>query len=139
LLESLLAEDPLIQQAMVVGDGRNYLVALIVVHEANLREELARRGIVGHVSSVPAGAHGLEAHATDERVRAIFAERIAERLTGVSRHEQIGQFTLLAQPFTVDRGELTPTLKLRRSVIAEHYSAAIEAMYSTEGGRESIS
>src|SRR5207237_1120559 len=42
LLELLLTEDPLIQQAMVVGDGRNYLAALIVVHEANLREELAR-------------------------------------------------------------------------------------------------
>ncbi len=122
LIESLLTEDPLIQQAMVIGDGRNYLAALIVVHEANLAEA------VGHVFNVPGTLKTCPT--TDPRIRALFAERIAERLTSLSRHEQIGQFTLLAQPFTVDRGELTPTLKLRRNVITEHYAAEIEAMYS---------
>ncbi len=115
LIESLLTEDPLIQQAMVVGDGRNYLAALIVVNEASLRSEVGR-----DVSPV----------SDDPSIRELFARRMADRLKGLSRHEQIGQFTLLTQPFTVDRGELTPTLKLRRNVIAEHYAAEIEAMYA---------
>jgi long-chain acyl-CoA synthetase len=123
LIESLLTEDPLIQQAMVVGDGRNYLAALIVVHQANLDQ------LVGHVSNVPGTLKACPT-ITDAQIRAIFAQRITDRLNGLSRHEQIGRFTLLAQPFTVDREELTPTLKLRRNVIAEHYSAEIEAMYA---------
>jgi long-chain acyl-CoA synthetase len=121
-IEALLTEDPLIQQAMVVGDGRNYLAALIVVHEANLAVERVEQAssLFGRQDACPT---------SDPRVRELFAQRIAERLKGLSRHEQIGQFTLLSQPFTVDRGELTPTLKLRRGVIAEHYAAEIEEMY----------
>jgi long-chain acyl-CoA synthetase len=120
LIEGLLTEDPLIRQAMVIGDGRNYLTALIVVDQANLEAELARLGV----------ECAAEQRLTNSQVHDIFAERIAARLSRLSCHEQIGQFTLLAQPFTIDREELTPTLKLRRNVVAEHYRAEIEAMYS---------
>jgi long-chain acyl-CoA synthetase len=91
------------------------------VHEANLAAEVAR-------ASSPCGQQEVCA-VTDPAVRELFAQRIAERLKDLSRHEQIACFTLLSQPFTVDRGELTPTLKLRRGIVAEHYAAEIEAMY----------
>jgi long-chain acyl-CoA synthetase len=96
-----------------------------VVEEANLAAELVRCGI-----ECPA-----EERLGDPRVRAIFAERIAQRLGRLSRHEQIGDFMLLSQPFTIEREELTPTLKLRRNVIAAHYAAEIESMYGDASGQ----
>ncbi len=117
-LEALLSQDPLIHQALVVGDGRNYLTALIVPDENNLSEELASREIEPQAD-----------RNADPRVREIFAQRLRQRLAAVSSHEQIGGFTLIADPFTPERGELTPTLKLRRGVIHERYADVIEAMY----------
>ena len=66
----------------------------------------------------------------DARLLALYRRRIEARLADVSCFEPIGRFTLLAQPFTPERDELTTTLKLRRAVIAQHYSAAIESMYA---------
>jgi long-chain acyl-CoA synthetase len=111
-LEALLTADPLIAQAVVVGDGRSHLAALIVPDRAQLERELAARGLA----------------AAD--VREVFAERIAQRLAEVSEFEQVRRFALLDQPLTIEAGELTPTLKLRREVIARRYAERIERMYA---------
>jgi len=108
-LESLLTEDPLILQAMIVGDGRSYLAALIVPNQELLAAELARRG-------------GSDA-------AAIVRERINQRLASVSQYEQVGKFVLLSRPFSIEAGELTPKLSLRRQEIAAHFAAEIESMY----------
>jgi long-chain acyl-CoA synthetase len=126
ILESLLTRDPLIQQAMVVGDGRSYLAALIVVDNEQLEAELSSRGL-----SIPQAAR-----LADPRVRAIYEERIKRQLAGVSHYEQVAKFHLLAEPFSVERGELTPSLKMRRSVIGQHYAGQIAAMYYVPPGRE---
>lgn len=120
-LERLMCEDPLILQALVVGDRRNYLAALIVPNPDTLRSEIAERGIAA-ASSEEALVH--------PQVLQFYRERIDARLAGVSHCEQIGQFTLLGRGFTVEHDELTPTLKLRRSVIQQHFAAEIEAMYA---------
>ncbi|HEX4130762.1 MAG TPA: AMP-dependent synthetase/ligase [Pirellulales bacterium] len=120
-LESLLAAEPLIHQAVVIGDGRNYLTALIVPDPATLRAAIIERRI-------PV-TNAAEALASDE-VRKLYAKRIRERMAGVSRYEQIGDFILLDRAFTVESGDLTPTLKLRRSAIARKYADKIEAMYA---------
>jgi long-chain acyl-CoA synthetase len=118
-LESLLTSDPLIEQAMVVGDGRSYLTALIVPHHERLDEEL---------SSQPGDdADGLRLQ--DRQVQQLFQQRIEKCLSCLSHHEQVRRFTLLGRSFTVDRGELTPKLSLRRSVIQQHFAEEIEAMY----------
>lgn len=120
LLEALLTEDPLVAQAMVVGDGRNYLVALVVPDRTLLEAELRRREMV--VDDYP--------RALDEPpVRALLAERIRQRLACLSHCEQVAEFALLAEPFTIEGGELTPTLKLRRGEIARKYAATIARMY----------
>jgi long-chain acyl-CoA synthetase len=124
LLESLLTEDPLIAQAVVIGDGRNFLTALVVVNREPMMAELNRLG----VTLADDAASGC-APLTDPRVIELYRQRIAARLGTLSEHEQVGRFTLLLQPFTPERDELTPTLKLRRAVISRHYAAAIEAMY----------
>jgi long-chain acyl-CoA synthetase len=120
-LERLMCEDPLILQALVVGDRRNYLAALIVPNAEVLQSQIEARAI---------GVTSREAALTDPDVLALYREKIDARLAGVSHCEQIGQFTLLGRGFTVEHDELTPTLKLRRGIIQQHFAAEIEAMYA---------
>ncbi len=122
-LERLLAEDPLILQALIIGDRRNYLSALVVPNIEALNSELANRGL----AQAP-----LAETLADPRVLELFRERIDARLSVVAHCEQIGRFTLLSRGFTVEHDELTPTLKLRRSVIQQHFAREIEALYADE-------
>jgi len=122
-LEALLEEDPLIAQAMIVGDGRSFLAALIVPQREPL-VELIRDEAIAVTSAEQALAH--------PRVLEIYRQRIDARLACVSRDEQVRRFRLLDRGFTIEGGELTPTLKLRRGVIAGRLADEIEAMYAPE-------
>jgi long-chain acyl-CoA synthetase len=122
-LESLLTEDPLILQAVVLGDGRDYLTALIVPNPDTLRREIVARGIVVR-SRDEALAH--------PRVIELYEQRIRERLRTVSTYEQVCKFRLLNRGFTIDSGELTPKLSLRRKEIEANFRTTIEEMYRRE-------
>jgi long-chain acyl-CoA synthetase len=122
-LERLLCEDPLILQALVVGDRQNYLAALVVPNPDTLKGEIVARGI-----SVTSREEALR----HPEVQQLYRERIDARLAGVSHSEQIGQFTLLSRGFCVEFDEMTPTLKLRRGVIQEHFAREIAGMYMGE-------
>lgn len=122
MIEALLTQDPLISQAIVIGDDRSYLTALIVPDAEKLKAEIARRGMA--------------ARSHDEALRhadviAVYEETISRRLKGLSPHEQVRSMTLLPREFTVETGELTPKLSLRRQVIAANFADEIEAMYSS--------
>jgi long-chain acyl-CoA synthetase len=121
-LESLLCEDPFILQAMVIGDGRNYLAALIVPNPDTLRAEILNRRLFV-TSPQQALAH--------PQVQALYRERIDQRLACVSAYEQIRKFALLDRGFTIEQGELTPKLSLRRQEIESHFSQEIAAMYAS--------
>ncbi|MDX1948320.1 MAG: AMP-dependent synthetase/ligase [Pirellulaceae bacterium] len=121
-LEGLLTQDPLVLQALVVGDGRPCLAALVVPNPDALRAEIAARGILV-ASPAEALAH--------PAVRALYAERIAARLAGVSHYEQVRRFALLPRGFSIEAGEMTAKLSLRRKVIEEHFAAEIDALYAT--------
>ncbi|HUY31137.1 MAG TPA: AMP-dependent synthetase/ligase [Pirellulales bacterium] len=121
-VEALLTADPLIERAVVIGDRRGYLVALVIPNHEALAAELARLGIQ-LASSADVCTHA--------GVLAIYRQRIDERLAGVSQYEQVGKFTLLEQPLSIERGELTLTLKLRRQAIEANYAEVIERMYRT--------
>jgi long-chain acyl-CoA synthetase len=121
-LEALLTEDPLILQAVVLGDGRNYLAALLVPNPDVLREY-----IIKHAIPVASRGEALQHPSVLELYRRV----IDERLRGVSHQEQIGRFVLLDRGFTVESGELTPTLKLRRGVIQANFAELIESLYRT--------
>jgi long-chain acyl-CoA synthetase len=118
-LESLLKADPLIEQAVIVGDGRSYLTALIVPNRDALAAELQRQG-----KNIP-----LDEALGHPDVLLLYRERIDAALAGVSQYEQVGKFTLLARPLSVDHGEMTLTLKLRRKAIYQNFAELIEAMY----------
>jgi len=120
LLEALLTADPWIAQAMVIGDARNYLTALIVPNEENLRVDQG------------ASWQSLEAAMENPAVLEQYELRIRQRLADVSRYEQVCKFRLIPRALSIDSGELTPTLKLRRTNIAKNFAAEIERMYVKE-------
>ncbi len=120
-IESLLADEPLISQVVLLGEGRNYLAALVVPNPETLRAEIIERRI-----PVFTPAQAL-AHPD---VLALYRQRIDKRLACLSENEQIGKFALLDRGLSVEQGELTPTLKLRRATIQENFADIIERLYA---------
>lgn len=120
-LEGLLAQEPLIAQVIVIGDNRKYLTALIVPNPDQLRAEIIARQI-----PVTSPAEALVHPAVLE----LYRQRIDARLTAASADEQIQRFKLLPRGFTMEHDEMTPTLKLRRQTIHEHFAAEIESLYA---------
>jgi long-chain acyl-CoA synthetase len=120
-VEGLLAASPLVEQVAVVGDGRSHLGAIIVPCAEALKAEIRRRRIVV-LTSRQALRH--------RKVHAIYAEEIARRLSEAAREEQVHAYTLLGRGFSIEEGELTPKLSLRRDVILRNLADEIEAMYA---------
>ncbi len=119
-LETRLATDPYIAQACVVGDRRKHLAALLVPNFDNLSDYLKNNGLA---------AKQPEELVEAPAIRQLFASKIRQFNKPLSDVEAISNFTLIPHPFTQENGELTPTLKLRRKVVQEHYREQIESMY----------
>jgi len=118
-IEALLKMIPLVTEAIVVGDRQRFVAALLFPDVAALESWAAALGI-----------HGSRAElARDERVRAHFRERIDRVNTGLPGYEQVRRFTIVPEELTLSDGDLTPTLKVKRSVVSKRYAAEIEAMY----------
>ena len=126
LLESLLTQDPRIQQAMVIGDARNYLVALVVPDW----ERICTEAFAGEPDEARCRSASPDTWRNDPRVRERIARAIADRLADLSPHEQVRRFTLLLRPFTIEQGELTPKLTLRRQQIEATYAREIAELYT---------
>ena len=120
MLESLLTQDPLIEQALVIGDDRKFLTALIVPNYEALRAAAADEDI-----DIEADPQWL----SDPQIVHLVQQRVDERLACVSKYEQAPKITLLDRPFSIERGEMTAKLSLRREIIAQHFAEQIEAMY----------
>jgi long-chain acyl-CoA synthetase len=122
-IEGLLVADDCIDQAVVHGEGRHFLTALLVPHWENLRRALADGG-----RRLPDGATDDEL-AGHPAVREELRKRVSVRLADVAGYEQVKKFLVLPRPFTVAAGELTVSLKTRRGVIFERHHAGLEALY----------
>jgi long-chain acyl-CoA synthetase len=123
-VEGLLKQDPLIEEACLIGDKRPYLTVLIVPNRP-LLEALARKHDV---------ADEWPALLDRSEFRTLFRRRLDEVNRALPLSSRVRNFALLAEPFSQDRGELTPTLKVKRRVVAETRQAQIEAMYRPGGG-----
>jgi long-chain acyl-CoA synthetase len=121
-LENDLKTSKYVSQALVVGDRRPYPAALITLDPVELTKWAAEQGIDGD-------AQGL---AGDERVRELVQGVVDEANRERSRYEQVKRFSIVPQDFTIEGGELTPTLKVRRRVVLERYADEVERLY--EGG-----
>ena len=119
-LENELKLDKFISQAFVFGDRKAYLVALVTANIERLIE-YAQTEKIDYID--------LDDLASSEKVHKLFAERIGLINQKLAPYETIKKFVVLAREFTVEGGELTPTLKLRRKVIYEKYKDKIERLY----------
>ncbi len=122
VLEDALRAHPLISQCLVVGDAKPFIGALITIDQEALPGWKERNGIAADLSIAEIVVHA-------DLVAEIDAA-VAEGNTKVSNPEQIKKYRILDVDFTIETGELTPTLKLKRNVIHETFGTAIEAIYS---------
>lgn len=119
-IENELKMDKFISQAFVYGDRKPYLTALIVPNF----ERLVAYARENHIKYI-----GMDDLVKNEKVIKLYEERIANINSKLAKYETIKKFTLLPIDFTIDGGELTPTLKLKRKAIYNKYKDKIESMY----------
>ena len=115
--------DPYIEQICVVGDARKYLTALIVPNFDTLEKWAEKQGLA---------FSSREALAKMASVKALYEESIQRVNATLSKVETIKRFAILSKEFTVEGGELTPTMKMKRSVIEKKYKAVIDSLYDDE-------
>lgn len=118
-LEARLGDDALIAHAVVCGEGRPYLVALVTLRWPLVKRWQEAQGIAGDAAAL----------ARHPALRAVVAG-VFERANGaVSRPEQVKRFTILPHDLSVEAGEVTPTHKVHRAVVTARYAAEIDALY----------
>ena len=119
-LEAIMLVDKYVDQAAVIADRRKFVSALIVPDFGAL-EEYARD------HNIPFDSH--EELCADHRIKNMLFERISTLQQGLAYYEQIKRITLLPHSFSIENGELTNTLKLKRRVIYKNYKEEIDKMY----------
>jgi long-chain acyl-CoA synthetase len=128
-IENKFKESPYIEQIMVVGEDRKFTAALIVPSFSNLRSWAQKRGI-------SAGAN--EALLSNAEVQDLFKQAVDKYNQFFNHIEQIKKYVLLPHEWTVDAGELTPTLKVKRKVLLEKFKKEIDGIYAPEAGKVDI-
>lgn len=119
-IESRLGEDKFIEQVAVIGDQRKYVTAIIIPAFEALKEYARKKKIA---------FRSIDELIQNNDIKKMIEERIEQLQKGLANFEKIKRFTLLPKEFTIESGELTNTLKLRRPVINNRYAHEIEAMY----------
>ena len=120
-IETKMVVDRYIDQISIIADERKFVAALIVPDYKLVEKFAADKGIQ-YASMAELLKH--------DAVMELFKERIDTLQQQFAHYEQIKKFTLLPEPFSMAKGELTNTLKIKRSVLNKNYAAEIEAMYS---------
>ncbi len=121
-IESVIAESPYIDQVFLIGDQRPFVTALIVPDFAALRELAAAHGVA---ATAPADL------ARNPVINALVEQDLDVLQKPLANYERVRRFVLLPVPFTVESGEMTPTLKLKRKEIERSRKADIDALYAS--------
>lgn len=120
-IETKLAIDKYIEQVAVIGDERNFVTAIIVPSVPAL---------VDYAVSHKISYSDVDELLQTKEVNSLIAERIKEHQKDMANYEQIKRFRLIKKGFSIETGELTNTLKMRRAVIMQKYKLLIEEMYA---------
>jgi long-chain acyl-CoA synthetase len=122
-IELRLKKNSLISEAVLVGDRRNFPAVLIIPDFVVLEEHLRAAGS-------PSGTR--EQLSTRPDVQAVFQALLDEINVDLAQFERIKRFALLPKDMTIEGGELTPTLKVRRKIVEQHWAHVIEQLYARE-------
>ena len=125
LVESLIMQSQLVSQVVVVGAGRKQPAALVVPDWEELRSAMSAAGL-----NAPTGGH--EEWSRDPATVKFVQRDVAQLTAELADYERVRRVILLPREFTIDSGELTPTLKVKRRVIDEKYGDLINELYGTE-------
>jgi len=120
-IENKIKESPFVEQMMIVGAEQKFVGALIVPSVNNLKDWMQHKGIPFTT---------IEDAINNPKVLDLYRELIDSFNKFFNHVEQVKKFELLPHEWTIDSGELTPTLKLKRKVIMEKYKGAVERIYS---------
>jgi long-chain acyl-CoA synthetase len=122
-LEMALVCDEMIEQIAVIGDQRNFVTALAVPSFINLKNYADKHGI---------SYKSVEDLISNSQIKKMMTKRFDHLQRDFSGFEKIKKFTLLPREFTIEKGEITSTLKLKRKVIQNKYKELIDKMYSSK-------
>jgi long-chain acyl-CoA synthetase len=140
-IESLIKQSALVNQVVVVGAGRKAPAALIVPDWEALESALATEN--GGGAKNESRANGVRARvdrallSRDPDVVRLVQREVAQLTAQLHDYERVRRVALLAEEFSIDGGEMTPTLKVKRRVVDEKFGALIEELYEGAGGKES--
>ncbi len=120
MIEGTLGQDRFIEHVAVIADARKFVSALIVPSYDALEE---------YAKSINLKYHDRVELLRHSQIINMFEQRLKEMQKNFAHFDQVKRFTLLPNPFSMETGELTPTLKLRRKIIMQRYHNEIESMY----------
>ena len=119
-IEDIFRSKPFVDQIMIVGEGREFLTAL-VVPDLEAVKAYARENGLPHTT--------MEGLVNDDRIQGLFHSEFRAYSRGAAAHEKVRDFRIILEPFTVENGMLTPTMKPKRRVIEAEYAGLIDDMY----------
>lgn len=122
-IENLFKGDSLFSQVIVIGEKRNYLTALLNINLEAASQAARQRGLA---------FENPQELLDNKDFLAITAERIAALNSNLAKYETIKRYAIIKQEFSVETGELTATLKVKRSVVREKYKDIIDSLYSSD-------
>jgi len=119
-IEQKISELPIIDQIVVLGDNQEYCIALIVPDMMHLQSLASSLGM----SEVP-----IEQLVIEPKIVQTITKQIEHQQKDFSKYERVRKFALLTEPFTIENGELTPKLSIKRSIVEKKYKQKIDSLY----------
>ncbi len=119
-IEQIMRTCPLIGQVVAIGDKKKFISALVTLDPDAIQQWAVEKGM---------GDKSVEELAADPTVRQVIEAEIMERNKQLASYESIKTFHIVPRDFTIEGGELTPTMKVKRKVVTARYQAEIDAMY----------
>ncbi|MDZ7605459.1 MAG: long-chain fatty acid--CoA ligase [Cyclobacteriaceae bacterium] len=120
-IESILTNDNFIENAILIGDDKPYVSALLVPNMEALKE---------YAHSLSLSYHSMEELLNKSHIHEFYEKKLEQLQQGLANFEKVKKFRLLPNDFSMNLGELTPTLKIRRQIIISHFRDMIDDMYA---------
>ena len=120
-IENLLSNNHLINQAMIIAEGKPFVTALIVPNFESLQDQITKMNIP---------FTNWEELVNLDKIKELYREKMEEIQKSLSGFEKVKKFILMPAEFEISSGEITPTLKVKRNVILKKYEALIDKMYA---------